>query len=78
MSAWIDCGSYAAWNRHMKLWETPCEPCKDAARRYQRGRRLRKTSGRAYSYPVELPTCARAGDTFGLGHAIAVAVRWSA
>ena len=78
VSVWDDCGTYGAWNRHMRHGVPVCDPCRDAQRRYTRDWRMRKASKRAYSYPVELPPCARAGDTFGLGHAIAVAVRWSA
>ena len=30
------CGTYAAYQRHKKLGETPCQPCKDANAAHQR------------------------------------------
>lgn len=46
------CGSYGAYLRHRKLDESPCRPCKDAARDYQRARAaVRKAA--AGSEPVD-------------------------
>lgn len=41
-------GTYAGWNRHVKSRETPCEPCAEAQREYQRERRRRHGSGFDY------------------------------
>lgn len=35
------CGSYGAYQRHIKAKETVCEPCKVARRRYQKGLRAK-------------------------------------
>lgn len=49
-------GTYAAWNRHMRAHEAPCEPCAEAAREYQRERRLRHGPGFNYrSKSVTVP-----------------------
>ncbi len=33
------CGTHAAWSRHQRRGEVPCEPCKDARNAYQRSLR---------------------------------------
>jgi len=37
-----ECGTYAGWNQHVKLRESPCEPCREAQRIYMRSWRERQ------------------------------------
>lgn len=41
------CGTKAAYDRHLYHGQPPCEPCRDAYRAYERGRKRRPTWTRA-------------------------------
>ena len=40
------CGTNAAYQRHLRLGELPCEPCAEAARQYKRDYNARKARER--------------------------------
>jgi hypothetical protein len=69
-----DHGNHAAWNRHQKAGEPQCEDCLEWQRRYNRDRRIRKASGCAHAFPLELVAL----PIDGLGPAIARSLRESA
>ena len=39
-----DCGTYAAWARHLRNKETPCDACRAARIEYQRGRKAARAA----------------------------------
>lgn len=73
---WDDCGTHAAHSRHNFRGVQMCQTCTDWFREYMRERRRMRGSGRAFTFPIEMPDQMRPLD--GLGVAIASAMRESA
>lgn len=48
------CGTNAAYQRHLRLKETPCDPCAEAARRYKRDYNKRKSAAKAQGVSLRL------------------------
>jgi len=51
-----ECGTFAAYRRHLKANEAPCDPCKEAARRQksERDAKKRAESGEAVGVALRL------------------------
>ena len=49
----IKYGTRAGWNLHMRRKEKACTECNEANRIYTRDYRQRKTSKRAFTFPLE-------------------------
>lgn len=63
------CGTYAGYNRHYRLGEPQCEPCREARRRYQRQRVAKhggKTASEALTASARYHAMARLARKFPL------------
>lgn len=59
-----ECGTFAAYRRHLKADETPCDPCKEAARKQksERDAKRRVESGESVSAALSLESAAEILD----------------
>lgn len=53
-----ECGTFAAYRRHLKASEVPCEPCKAAARQQKADRDARKRDESGLAVTAKLETVA--------------------